>query len=132
MKKTLCLDFDGVLHSYRSGWEGPNVVSDPPVPGALEFLAEAVKHFHVCIHSSRSHQPGGKQAMQAWLISWAAHSPHLGLEWIDRIAWPDFKPSAFVTLDDRAITFTGAWPAMEQLHSFEPWYRLKKKKEETR
>jgi hypothetical protein len=26
-----------------------------------------------------------------------------------------------VTLDDRAITFTGTWPSMKQLQEFKPW-----------
>ena len=43
----LALDFDGVLHSYTSGWQGADVISDPPVPGAIEFLMEAVEHFEV-------------------------------------------------------------------------------------
>src|SRR5215467_12984729 len=42
-KKTLCMDLDGVLHSYTSGWGGHEVIADPPVPGAMEFLYDALK-----------------------------------------------------------------------------------------
>ena len=61
--KTLCLDFDGVIHGYQSGWKGATVIPDPPVKGALQFILDAVEHFTVAIHSSRSGQDGGIQAM---------------------------------------------------------------------
>jgi len=66
-KPILCVDFDGVLHSYKSGWNGAQIVADPPVDGALEFLIRATEHFQVCIYSSRSRQWGGKRAMKQWL-----------------------------------------------------------------
>ena len=69
-KPILCLDFDGVLNSYTSGWRGANFIPDPPVPGAMAFLVEAVQSFSVCIFSSRSHQEGGISAMIAWLDYW--------------------------------------------------------------
>ena len=63
----LLLDFDGVIHSYKSGWKGPRRIPDPPVEGALEFIVLAVKEFQVMIYSSRSRQFGGKRAMKRWL-----------------------------------------------------------------
>ena len=68
MKKILCLDFDGVIHSYTSGWKGPRVIPDPPVPGALEFIAKATVHFQVMIYSSRSGYWFGRLAMKRWLF----------------------------------------------------------------
>src|ERR1700743_3429981 len=55
-KPILCLDFDGVIHSYASGWKGADVIPDPPVAGAIEFIREALKHFRVAIFSSRTNQ----------------------------------------------------------------------------
>jgi hypothetical protein len=40
-KPILCVDFDGVIHSYSSGWQGADIVNDPPTPGALAWLAKA-------------------------------------------------------------------------------------------
>ncbi len=34
-KPILCVDFDGVVHSYTSGWKGETVIPYPPVNGAL-------------------------------------------------------------------------------------------------
>ncbi len=37
------------------------------------------------------------------------------------IRYPDHKPPAFVTIDDRAITFTGTFPSIDELLAFQPW-----------
>lgn len=113
-KPILCLDFDGVLHSYTSGWKGADVIPDPPVPGAIEFMGAALHHFDVVIFSSRSHQPGGIEAMKNWLHL------HAGAH-LDAVRFVTEKPAARVSLDDRALTFTGIWPSMNQLLAFKPW-----------
>lgn len=124
-KPILCLDFDGVLHSYTSGWQGADVIPDPPVPGALDFLEAALGAFQVAIYSSRSHQRGGVQAMKAWLFKWAyeLRKPKSLISRLLEITYPLEKPPAFVTIDDRALTFMGTWPTIEELQGFEPWYR---------
>ncbi len=121
----ICLDFDGVLHSYTSGWKGASTISDPPVEGAMEFIWNASDHFRVAIFSSRSSQPGGMRAMILWLRSnflqyWEWHTTQAH-DKLDAIEWPLEKPAAFVTLDDRAITFDGTWPAIATLKEFKPW-----------
>jgi hypothetical protein len=125
-KPILCLDFDGVIHSYTSGWKGADVIPDPPVPGALQFIVEAMQHFKVAIFSSRSNQPGGMKAMIRWLGYWSVDPVHGMPGDFDHAAWSDIdwsltKPAAFVTLDDRAITFDGTWPAIDTLKNFKPW-----------
>ena len=115
-KPILCLDFDGVIHSYSSGWKGADVAPDPPVAGAIEFIRSALDHFDVQIYSSRSGQPGGINAMQDWML---AHSDDYRL--VQAVGWPDVKPAAFVTIDDRALTFEGTWPAIDSLKAFKPW-----------
>lgn len=120
----LCLDFDGVIHSYTSGWKGADVIPDPPVPGAIAFMREAVKHFRVAIFSSRSCQPGGGAAMREWLSRYVLEerlSDDEELVWASVIEWPTEKPAALVTIDDRALTFDGTWPAIETLLAFKPW-----------
>lgn len=129
-KPILCLDFDGVLHSYTSGWQGPSVIPDPPVPRAIEFLYKAIFDFDVQIFSSRSNQPGGIGAMQTWISAYenayrAEQSrqgkpiPRTSL--LLNLKFPTEKPPAMVTLDDRAITFEGRWPTVESLLAFKPW-----------
>lgn len=120
-KPTLGVDFDNTVYGYQSGWLGPDVLPDPPVPGALQFLAAATERFRVCIYSSRSHQEGGRQAMQQWLENnLLDHFGYLPL-WLDKIEWPTDKPAALVSIDDRVICFDGTWPKIEDLLNFKPW-----------
>lgn len=73
MKPVICLDLDGVIHSYTSGWQGPRVISDPAVPGAIHFILTilASQQFTVAIHSSRSRYWLARRAMRKWLIQQA-------------------------------------------------------------
>ncbi len=120
-KPILVLDFDGVIHSYSSGWKGADVIPDPPVDGALEFIKEATEHFRVAIFSSRSNQPGGLSAMSEWLDHHASKWWGCIPIWMTSIEWPLEKPAAFLTIDDRALTFDGTWPKIEDLKAFKPW-----------
>jgi hypothetical protein len=128
VKPTLCVDFDGVIHSYTSAWIDEKTITDPPVPGALRWLWEATKLFKVVIYSSRSKTEAGRKAMSEWLGMWSVDEklgiPH---DWDNApLAGIDFaheKPSAFLTIDDRAIQFNGDWSSLdpEKLRLFKPW-----------
>jgi hypothetical protein len=133
-KPILCLDFDGVIHSYTSGWVEHDFIPDPPVPGALEFIANAIKNFDVKIYSSRSASKydSGIRAMIIWLQYWAERElPNDAPDYMRNAvinalchnmeAWPREKPPAFLTIDDRALTFDGTWPSIEALKAFKPW-----------
>ena len=125
----LCLDFDGVLHSYSSGWKGASNIPDNPVDGAIEWLdslvedGEAVcamaprfRTFDVCIYSSRSSQFGGRRAMRKWLLKHGFRKDK-----IENLRFPLVKPAAQMTIDDRALTFNGTFPTIIEMKSFKPW-----------
>ena len=123
-KPAICLDFDGVVHSYTSKWTVATEILDPPTPGAIAFLREAVKHFTVYIHSSRSHVEGGVRAMREWLGYWMVQerlSDDEELSWASPIEFPTHKPAALIYIDDRAICFTGTFPTIEEIKAFKPW-----------
>lgn len=121
----LCLDFDGVLNNYDSGWQGPRAITDRPVPGAMKWLAEVVMDdcFEVHIFSSRSRYIGGRRAMKRWLrdaLSWSGIGMPASCV-MNKIKWPKYKPPAMVSIDDRALTFTGTFPETYDLLRFKPW-----------
>ena len=128
-KPILCLDFDGVIHSYTSGWKGIDVIPDPVVPGFFEWAEKAAKHFKLVIYSSRSKTESGRMAMTAWLIEqrkkWREQGGMHTVEDPLSFEFSDEKPPAFLTIDDRARTFYGDWTDPlydpEQLIIFRPW-----------
>jgi hypothetical protein len=121
-KPILCLDFDGVIHSYKSGWKGARNIPDPPVSGALTFMEDALMAgWDVVIHSSRARYLGGITAMRNWLRTHAGNSwDTMGVTLAD-VRFTRWKPSAVVTIDDRALTFTGTFPALAEIKAFKPW-----------
>ncbi len=128
----LCLDFDGVIHGYESGWQGVGVCNDPPVAGTEQFLYEATKRFRVMVYSSRSKSIRGRWAMIRYMRRHfdmpLTFSPDHDCDFLhEAISYPWFKPSALITIDDRALTFTGNWAdfSMDKLGSFQPWNKRK-------
>lgn len=117
-RKTIAVDFDGVIHSYLSPWTSPECISDPPVPGALSFLQEAVARFDVVIFSVRAQHETGVRAIAWWLV-------HHGLpqDVVAQLRITHEKPKAIVYLDDRAWRFTGQFPSLDQLDAAVPWNR---------
>lgn len=125
-KPILCLDFDGVCHSYKSGWKGADVIPDEYVDGLFEFLEDVKNDFDVQVFSSRSHQKGGAEAMLAWFYEqrklWRSRGGKPPVDMPLTISFPTEKPPALITLDDRGILFEGKWPTLEALKVFKPWY----------
>ena len=70
--RTVLIDFDGVLHSYSSGWQGKQNIPDDPNPGAIQFLRDllAEEDIEPIIWTSRvywkddSEYAAAEQAMQ--------------------------------------------------------------------
>jgi hypothetical protein len=122
-KPTLCLDFDGVLYDNRTGWESDMNVSGGPVPGAMQFLRDAVERFWVTIYSTRSGSQHGRNVMEGAIRRWLIqeHGEVIGRVVYGMLDFPPSKPAAFVSLDDRALTFTGTFPSLDTLLAFNPW-----------
>lgn len=117
-KPILCVDFDGVIHSYTSGWKGVDVIPDPPVKGAFDWLRCVSAAFDVVIYSSRSQDLAGVEAMKEWFYRHGFDEAS--------IRFASEKPAAFLTIDDRAIRFDGNFEALtpEHLRAFKPWNKV--------
>jgi hypothetical protein len=124
--RTIIVDFDGVLYSYASGWKGVDVLPDPPVENALEWLDQISDDFLVAVLSTRSHQEGGIDAMRAWILKHGATHTRLDRKISEgRVFFPAEKVPALLSIDDRAWRFDGpgTFPSAEDIRAFEPWFR---------
>lgn len=114
-ERIICVDFDGVIHSYDSGWKGADVIPDNPVPGSIDWLNAMLDEDGIrpVIYSSRSKDPLGVAAMKDWL---GAHGAR-----VEELEFPTQKPAAYLTIDDRAFAFQGWFPTAEEIREFKPW-----------
>lgn len=114
----LSLDFDGVVHSYTSGWAGDAcIIPDPPVEGAFDFIVEAMdRGYQVCVFSTRSNTPGARMAMRQWMIDHGMNASVAA-----KVVFPREKPNATLLIDDRAFHFKGRFPTFDYIDGFKPW-----------
>lgn len=121
---TVAVDFDGVIHSYRSEWVNAHTIPDSPVPGAIEWLYQTIQKFDVVIYSTRCKTWRGRRAMRAWLkryaqgLWWEA----LGSRGLEDVTMSSGKPPALIYIDDRGYRFNGAnFPTPAEIHRARPW-----------
>lgn len=110
-KRTVAVDFDGVLNDY-DGWKGEDHFGNPH-PSALLFLAHLHADYRVSIYTTR--KPEG---VRAWL------EQHGMTAYVHEVT--NHKPMALAYIDDRAIRFTGDFGAvLEQLSDCAPHWEKK-------
>ena len=113
--KTVVFDFDGVIHSYTSGWKGVAEIPDPPVPGIKEAIDDIRNAgYEVKVVSTRCAQEEGLTAVRQYLINYGIVVDEVCAE----------KPPALVYIDDRAICFDGkCGELLNKIENFEPWHK---------
>lgn len=105
IKKTICVDFDGVLNEYDDYEEGD---LGEPLTGSKEFIKELRKKYKVVILTSRQ-----KEQVNRWLR---------------RNGFPSIKVTnrkvpAVAYIDDRAIQFNGNYKkVISRLKNFKPYW----------
>ena len=120
-KPNVVFDFDGVIHSYMSGWKGVAEIPDQPVPGIREAIAELRQlGYRVVVVSTRCSTAEGMGAVRRYLRD-------NGIE-VDSVQME--KPPALCYIDDRAICFDGhPETLLEKIINFKPWNYSREKEE---
>ena len=117
MLRSICVDFDRVIHSYTTPWAGTTVIPDPPNKGAFQWLTEMVQHYDVHIFSARCQDAHGVSAILMWM-----RKHGLTEEVIAKLHFPLGKQSAILYIDDRGFQFQGRFPTLEEIKAFKPWH----------
>ena len=108
---TVAVDFDGVVHDYKRGWQDGTIYGDF-MPGAVASLSRLMSEYAVFIHTTRN-----RHQVARWIEDRSGHgiecvtSVHL-LPW-KRTFWnqrgvllvTNRKLPAIAYIDDRAIRF---------------------------
>lgn len=118
-EKIVAIDFDGVIHAFRTPWYNAAFIPDGAVPGVRETLIElASDGWRVIVFTRRTTWNTGFPAVKEWLLKNLAMVEHpsgvLGfqegedfLPCISEIT--DLKPDCRVLVDDHGLQFKGDW-----------------------
>jgi hypothetical protein len=129
-KPILCLDFDGVIHRYDSKWIDEVTILDDATEGFFEWAEDAAQYFKLVIYSSRSKSEKAQVAMISWLKEqrekWRKNGGKNAIDSPLEFEFASEKPPAFLTIDDRAIQFSGKWDNLcpADLIKFKPWNKI--------
>lgn len=105
IKKTICVDFDGVLNEYN-GYEEGNL--GEPLSASKEFIRQLRKKYKVVILTSRPKEQ---------VIDWLNDNGFPSMEVTDR------KIPAVAYIDDRAIQFNGSYiQTIYEAVNFKPYW----------
>ena len=101
MKKSVCVDLDGVLAQY-DGWKGVEIIGDP-ILGAREFLLKLREKYFIVIHTTRTNslvnKGMGERELRLIVEDWLVKNDMI----FDAITVKDGKPIAVAYVDDRAV-----------------------------
>lgn len=132
---TVALDFDGVLHSYSSGWTGP-IPFDAPVEGAQGFCQWLVSNkFKVVVMTTRAEHEGAAEGIRAWFQHhgfpeefWKSKEALSMGGWMRGERWVEVtheKAHADVYVDDRGWRFNGDFAELREFlgtpNNLKPW-----------
>lgn len=134
-KKTICIDFDGVIADYSDGYQGEDKFGDMVVNADIGTQIIKKKGWRIIIYTTRP----VTEALKKYLADNKIAYDYIN-ENPDQPKGSDIskgcKIVADVYLDDRAVSFRGNWEwTVNDIAWFQPWSKpkedMKKKMEKS-
>jgi hypothetical protein len=129
-KKTICIDFDGVLHDYSDGYQGKDVFGEmiPNADKGTQLLKS--KGWTIIIYTTRQ----ASEKLKSWLEDHKIAYDHINENPEQPEDAKGGKLIADIYLDDRGMRFNGRWDEwlMGEIAGFKPWQQNQKDNMEKR
>lgn len=120
MRKTISIDFDGVIHLTDDPryWVAPCHIAGRLNREALNFIHAALEAgWDIVIHSCRFYDANAAFAVREWL--WRQieleRSPTFAEFIVSRLQCSLSKPRAKIYIDDRGFRYEGRFPRLEDI-----------------
>lgn len=112
-KQTLQIDFDGTLAKFDGKWRPPDQIGEV-LPNARTAMWILSKQYRLICFTAR----------------FTEHHEYVD-RWLKKHGFPPMiitnkkDPNAHLTIDDRALTFTGVWDQgiINRIREFRPWWK---------
>lgn len=102
-KKSLSIDFDGVIHDYKNPLKDRRM--GEPHLGCKQAMKKLAKKYRLYIYTVKAQKPEGKKLVEDWL-------KYYGIPYTEVTA---IKPNAEVYIDDRAYRHTDWESTLEMI-----------------
>ena len=108
-KRTILIDFDGVLNNYRGNYDEENL---PEImDGAREFLEKISKEFIIKVFTTRTNLKVSKWIIENNLEKFITDVTNI-------------KESSYLIIDDRGMYFNGNYDDLyNDIQTFKVWYK---------
>ncbi len=117
-RRTVAVDFDGVIHRYSKGWND-GTIYDPPVDGALAALERLHRRYDVVIFTTRVNPAmRGADTQMDEIVRWLERHGFRKGQHYDDITHA--KPAALVYIDDRGLHFRDWDKALDEFRTRYP------------
>lgn len=109
--RTVCLDFDGVVHQRGKGALVDNKMLSDPRPGAAEFIRQLLERYNVVISTERAASVLAREALRRFLVRAGLTEVESG-----RVYITPLKPVADLYIGDRFYRLDN-WPSTKDLEA---------------